>query len=104
MSDIECPQCGHRALSVATRCPRCGCEFSADQMHRRAPAPGRRGLGPAALLAGGLAAAVGMVLLLRSRGGDLADPPPSPGSGATLTAARTGDLTAPAAGVMPPGA
>ncbi len=27
MSEIECPQCGHRALSVATRCPRCGEEF-----------------------------------------------------------------------------
>ncbi len=27
MPEIECPQCGHRALSVATRCPRCGHEF-----------------------------------------------------------------------------
>jgi hypothetical protein len=27
MPEIECPQCGHRALGVATRCPRCGHEF-----------------------------------------------------------------------------
>jgi hypothetical protein len=30
MPEIECPQCGHRALSVATRCPRCGHEFPPD--------------------------------------------------------------------------
>jgi DNA-directed RNA polymerase subunit RPC12/RpoP len=30
MPEIECPQCGHRALSVATRCPRCGNEFPPD--------------------------------------------------------------------------
>src|SRR6185369_4144984 len=30
MSYVECPKCGHRALSVATQCPHCGLDFTAE--------------------------------------------------------------------------
>jgi ribosomal protein L37E len=60
MSYIECPQCGHRALGVATRCPRCGFAFPARPLHR--PYATQRRDWPSALLAGviviGAAAAV----------------------------------------------
>jgi len=60
MSYIECPECGHRALGVATRCPRCGFAFPARPLHR--PDASRRRDWPSALLAGviviGAAAAV----------------------------------------------
>ena len=49
MSYIECPECGHKALSAATRCPRCGHAFPARPL-QRADA-GRRRDWPSALLA-----------------------------------------------------
>jgi rRNA maturation protein Nop10 len=30
MSYVECPKCGQRALSVATQCPHCGLDFTAE--------------------------------------------------------------------------
>ena len=34
MAYIECPQCGQRALAVATRCPRCGYGFVQHRLTR----------------------------------------------------------------------
>jgi hypothetical protein len=36
----QCPDCGKRALSIATRCPGCGRELPARPESRRGPAPG----------------------------------------------------------------
>lgn len=102
MTDIECPQCGHRALSVATRCPRCGHEFPSELLHRRAPPPARGRLGPALLIGGALAAGLVAILLLRGRSAGESAPPPVPGSGASLTEAPTGDVEEPVADSTPP--
>jgi hypothetical protein len=34
---MECPQCGRKALSVATRCPHCGVAFPSKPLQRSAP-------------------------------------------------------------------
>ena len=39
---VECPQCGKRALSVATRCPHCGHDFPARPLHLPIDPPSRR--------------------------------------------------------------
>ena len=57
----ECPACGKRALSIATRCPGCGHELLTQPVRRR---PSRRtprvrsavAIGAVLLVAGGLAA------------------------------------------------
>ena len=72
MPDIECPECGHKALSVATRCPRCGHAFPARPLHRLDP--GRRRDWPSALLAG--VVVIGAVLLVAT----LRRPSARPGS------------------------
>jgi hypothetical protein len=57
----ECPACGKRALSIATRCPACGQELLDQPVRREAP-PDRGRYGPgvvlgAVVLAGGAAVA-----------------------------------------------
>ena len=59
MSSIECSQCGHQALSVATRCPRCGHALPARPLIRHAAS--RRDW-PSGLLAGVIV--VGAVLVV----------------------------------------
>lgn len=67
MSYIECPQCAHRALSVATRCPRCGFAFPARPLQR--PDAGRRRDWPSALLAGVIViGALAVMVILRRPG------------------------------------
>lgn len=56
MSYIHCPNCNQKALSVATRCPRCGVAFE-SRPAPAAPGGGRRRTHPALL-------AVGTVLVL----------------------------------------
>jgi SH3 domain-containing protein len=36
---VECPDCGKRALSVATRCPHCGFQFPPRRIVRPSPSP-----------------------------------------------------------------
>ncbi|HET6577570.1 MAG TPA: hypothetical protein VFG66_04570 [Gemmatimonadales bacterium] len=36
---VECPRCGGRALSVATRCPHCAFDFPPRPLHRSAARP-----------------------------------------------------------------
>jgi hypothetical protein len=68
MTYIQCPQCGQRALSVATRCPRCGHGFPTELFqHPVFPKPGSRNLRPVLAVAGALVAAALVVLLVRHR-------------------------------------
>jgi hypothetical protein len=92
MTDIECPQCGHRALSVATRCPRCGHEFPPELLHHRTPssARGRRPRGLLLLLGGALAAVLAASLLLRNSGPRRPEATPAPAVRTAVTAARAG--------------
>jgi hypothetical protein len=55
----ECPACGKRALSIATRCPACGQELLDEPVQREAP-PDRGRFGPALM--------VGAVLVLAAAG------------------------------------
>ena len=75
MTDIECPQCGHRALSVATRCPRCGHEFASDLLRPLPPIPNRAWLRPTLAVAGAAAVVVALALLARGSGGGGASAP-----------------------------
>jgi hypothetical protein len=63
----ECPACGKRALSIATRCPACGQEL-VDQPVRRQVPPERPALVPVLAAAGLLAAAAlaGLIVLRNS--------------------------------------
>jgi hypothetical protein len=63
----ECPACGKRALSIATRCPGCGHELLSQPVMRQAPQHTAR-LHPLAL-AVSILAAVGLIALLVLRGG-----------------------------------
>jgi hypothetical protein len=53
MSYIECTQCGHRALSIASRCPHCGFEFPPRPLHRPMVEP-RAARRRASLVVGGV--------------------------------------------------
>jgi hypothetical protein len=62
----ECPACGKKALSIATRCPRCGHELLAEPVRREAPRhPGR--LRPLPAVAVGLLVGLGLLTLLLRR-------------------------------------
>jgi hypothetical protein len=63
----ECPACGKRALSIATRCPGCGHELLSQPVRRETPVhTGRRRALPAVALI--LLATAGLVLLIIPRG------------------------------------
>jgi len=64
MPYIECPECGQRALSVATRCPRCGHNYPQQPIWQQAPKPGLSGLRPLLPITGVLAAAVIIVVVI----------------------------------------
>jgi len=63
----ECPACGKRALSIATRCPGCGHELLSQPVRRQEPRQTAR-LHPLAV-AVFILAAVGLAALLVPRGG-----------------------------------
>lgn len=50
MSYLECPNCGQKALSVATQCPRCHAPFEAPPPPRRPPTPPSLIVGVAVLI------------------------------------------------------
>jgi ribosomal protein L37E len=64
MSYIECPRCGQRALSIATRCPRCGHDFPPHSLQRPVSRQERQRLRPVLLVAGALVAVVVIVALV----------------------------------------
>jgi hypothetical protein len=120
MAYIECTQCGHKALSVASRCPHCGFEFPPRPLHRPMVEP-RLDRRRAALVVGGvLVAGVVVAALLRrpdSRPADAgqvtapvdttvssASGVARPDSGAAAPAADSGRPAAPASRpAVPPG-
>ncbi len=67
MSYVNCPDCNQKALSVATRCPRCGLAF--EGRFAPPPAPRPRRIVPVLLLTGGLAGIlVGVNFVVREFG------------------------------------
>ncbi len=73
----QCLQCGKRALSIATRCPGCGCEFSALAVPE---AGGIRELSRF-VTPGRLAGALAVVAVLASAGLGRTNQPPQEQSG-----------------------
>jgi SH3 domain-containing protein len=69
MSYIECTQCGHKALSVASRCPHCGFEFPPRPLHRPMPEPRHDRRRASLVLGGALVAGVVVVAALLHRSG-----------------------------------
>jgi hypothetical protein len=65
-TDRECPACGKHALSIATRCPRCGHEFPAQAV-RWQTSPDARRLRPVPTLAVVLLVAGGLFSLIARR-------------------------------------
>ncbi|HUF35085.1 MAG TPA: SH3 domain-containing protein [Gemmatimonadales bacterium] len=98
MTDIECPRCGHRALSVATRCPRCGEPFPAELIHPPKLRPDRPWLAPALAIGGGIVALAVLGSLLEDGGGSgsaVVTPPTAvaPDSAPAVRGARDPDST-----------
>jgi len=71
----HCPNCGQKALSVATRCPRCGLPFETQFLGHQAPGSKRSRM-PLALLVTGTVAALLVANALLQRPGVI--PPVSP--------------------------
>lgn len=65
----QCPECGKRALSVATRCPGCGREFPPSPERRGGGAPDLRRYLPLAAVAGALVAGAVLVTALLDHAG-----------------------------------
>jgi hypothetical protein len=58
MAYIECPKCGYKALSVATRCPRCGHDFPTQLIRHPVSESQIHKLWPVLILAGVLVTVV----------------------------------------------
>ncbi|MGH7535366.1 MAG: SH3 domain-containing protein [Gemmatimonadales bacterium] len=110
MTYIECPECGQRALDVATRCPRCGHAYPSHFLPR--PAPRLHQLRPLLALGGvaGVLALVVLVVVALNRAGPeavtappVAAPPPpdtapsAPSLPASKPLAPAGDSSPPIA-------
>ena len=54
MAYIECPKCGYKALSVATRCPRCGHGFPTLLIRHPVSEPRLHRIWPVLIVAGAL--------------------------------------------------
>ncbi|MFL5518303.1 MAG: hypothetical protein ACJ8DJ_19270 [Gemmatimonadales bacterium] len=82
MSYIECPECGQKALSVATRCPRCGHNYPQLPIWKQATRSGPGRLRPFLPIAGVLAAGVIIVVLIGrlAHGPTTATRPGAPGA------------------------
>lgn len=85
MTYVECPACGRKALSVATRCPHCGIAFPSQPL-RRTPPPRRLAefwpavVGVCALVAGAALVAVVVPRLRSTRAPEAPAPSPPPAS------------------------
>jgi ribosomal protein L37E len=110
MTYMECPQCGRKALSVATRCPHCGVAFPSQPLRRSASGHRLDRLRP--LFAVGAVLVLGTVLLavimprLESKPAAPARVTPSVDTTpalATPPAAAPADSTAEGAAPAPPG-
>jgi ribosomal protein L37E len=95
---MECPQCGRKALSVATRCPHCGVAFPSKPLRRSAPGYRFDRLRPVVAVGGVLLlGAVLLAVVMPRLGSKAAAPPPGTASGETsptLAAAPPGAMPA----------
>jgi hypothetical protein len=94
---MECPQCGKRALSVATRCPHCGFNFPPRPINRAAEAPPLRRSVPGLAVAGGLLAAILLAAVLVRRSAPRPNPSDVPTARSDTAAAGAPSAAAPAA-------
>jgi Bacterial SH3 domain len=78
MSYIACPECGHRALSVATRCPHCGVAFPSRPLERPNTRPRLDWLRPSVVLTAVLVVAAISVVGSRRVAAPGTIPGPSP--------------------------
>ena len=76
----ECPACGKRALSIATRCPGCGHELYTVPLRRQASRPETGRVRPLLAAAAVLLVGAGLVAVVLRRGAD--------GNGPEAVAAR----------------
>ena len=98
MAHIECPNCGYRALDVATRCPRCGHGFPTHLIRHAVSEPRRRSVWPVLVVAGALVAV--MLVVDRRQAG----PRGIPGSPSTTTLETASSIPAQAVPETPPAA
>jgi hypothetical protein len=87
-SYVQCPACGKRALSIATRCPQCGHEFPAHTLPP-APPPSRPGPRLPLLAIAGVAALALVLVTTLVRHAGKAKPEEQPAS-AVVTQPDTG--------------
>jgi SH3 domain-containing protein len=87
----ECPQCGRKALSVATRCPHCGVAFPSRPLALSAPGSRLDRLRPVLVVAGVLVLGAVLLALIVPRLGSKAATPTlakPPGAMATDSAVK----------------
>lgn len=66
---MTCPECGKRALSIATRCPQCGFEFPARPIERKSWSSDLGRLVPLLVAVGVSAATIAVVTVVRRTAG-----------------------------------
>ena len=96
MTYIECPECGQKALSVATRCPRCGHNYPQRPIWKQASSPKLDRLRPLLPIVAVLVVGVVLVVVIARLAGSgpaavpvVASPvaPPGPAPSAPASAA-----------------
>jgi ribosomal protein L37E len=103
MTYIECPQCGRKALNVATRCPHCGVAFPSKPFRRSAPGYRLDRLRPALAVGGVLALGIALLTVVMPRLGSKAGAPAGgASSGETIPTFAPPPGAVPADSVQPP--
>jgi hypothetical protein len=98
MTYMECPQCGRKALSVATRCPHCGVAFPSRPLRRAASVRGLDRLRPVLAVGGVLLLGAALLAVVVPR---LGSKPAAPARGAP--SGDPGPILAPPPGAVPAG-
>ena len=81
MSYIECPACGKKALSVATRCPHCSLIFTPGMIEQATPPAESNRLRRLLVMAGALVVLAVVAVVLQDRMGSTADTAPPVANG-----------------------
>jgi hypothetical protein len=94
MTYMECPQCGRKALSVATRCPHCGVAFPSKPLQGSAPGYRLDRMRPVLAVGGVLALGAVLLTVVLPR---LASKPAAPAGGASASETTPTHATLPRA-------